>query len=164
MIQYNPNHPIDPEWILLDEEDRIKLVYNYHDQHREALDSQHESSVQHATLHAIVESQLAEGHEVPVKTLERLLAEGLTRHEAIHGLVYAVANFIYEAGAGKATSQPGEDPNTLIWDQMLKLNIDEWKSFGSEPGSPASSQPSRSRIKKADRKKQKKKRKAGRRK
>jgi hypothetical protein len=41
----------------------------------------------HAVMHVIIENQVALGDEVPAqRTLRRLMAEGLDRHQGIHAI------------------------------------------------------------------------------
>ena len=57
----------------------------------------------HAAVHAVVETQLASG--APPETrraLERLLAGGLPRHEAVHAIGLIVANATAAALDGRA--------------------------------------------------------------
>ena len=41
----------------------------------------------HATFHVVVENQIALGDELPVRrAVDRLMAEGLDRHQAVHAV------------------------------------------------------------------------------
>lgn len=73
MEKYDPlEPPVAEEWLVLDEEDRLILVKNYHRAARIRLPKLD----LHATLHVIVENQAALGAEIPVhKTIERLMNE-----------------------------------------------------------------------------------------
>src|SRR5690349_5368390 len=90
--RYDPLHAPDPEaWLALDEQDRIARVSAYHT--RSGIDL---PNVQvHATLHAIVENQIALGDETPVRNKARqLMAQGLDRHEAIHAIAAVLIKHI----------------------------------------------------------------------
>lgn len=96
MIAYNPEMTPDPEaWLALDESGRIQLVEAFH---REARISMPKSArALHAAIHTIVENQLAQGEQAIVQdTLQQLLADGLTRHEAIHAIGPVLAELIIE--------------------------------------------------------------------
>jgi len=79
---YDPLEAPDPEeWMALDEQERIDLVRDYH--RRAGIRLPNEKL--HATLHAIVEAQIALGDETPAgRIAQRLISEGLDRHDAIH--------------------------------------------------------------------------------
>jgi hypothetical protein len=50
-------------------------------------------------LHGIVENQIALGDELPVeRTVKRLIAEGLDRHNAIHAIASVIVSIIWEQG------------------------------------------------------------------
>src|SRR3954466_13544420 len=84
MEQYDPLvAPAAEEWLELDESERIWLVQDYHRRMRiELPDAQ-----VHAMIHAVVENQIAAGDALPVqRTMQRLLSEGLDRHDALHAI------------------------------------------------------------------------------
>jgi hypothetical protein len=79
--RYDPLEAPDPEeWLELDEQERIDLVREYH--RRVGIHLPNEKL--HATLHAIVEAQIALKEETPAgRIAQRLIGEGLDRHDAI---------------------------------------------------------------------------------
>jgi hypothetical protein len=79
---YDPNVAPDPEqWLALPEQERSDLVLGYHRQAGVSLPNEQI----HAVFHVIVENQIALGDELPVRrAVDRLMAEGLDRHQAIH--------------------------------------------------------------------------------
>ncbi len=83
MDGYDPERAPDPEWWLsLDESERMDLAQE--SQHE---DEQLPSPRSHAAIHLVIENQVAMGDEIPVAaTLQRLLAEGLGRHDAVHAI------------------------------------------------------------------------------
>jgi len=93
MESYDPLTPPDPEtWDDLDELERISLVEQYHKKARIRLPNLE----LHAILHTLVENQVALGDELPVKeTLERLMSEGLDRHDAVHAIAAIVTEHIH---------------------------------------------------------------------
>ncbi len=84
MENYDPAQAPDAEeWLALDEAARIRLALEHHRRVRVRLPN----ARLHATIHAIVETQVALGDDTPVRgTLDRLQAEGLGRHEAVHAI------------------------------------------------------------------------------
>ena len=79
----------------------------------------------HATIHVIVENQVALGDEIPVRrTLERLRAEGLDRHDAVHAVGSVVAKRIYEL---LKEGLPTGDPNEPYWAELENLTAEGWR-------------------------------------
>lgn len=93
MDRYDPDIPPDPkEWLALDEDVRQILVEDYHRDARIKMPKRARRF--HAVFHAVVENQLA--LEAVVRdTLQRLMAEGLTRHDAVHAIGSVVAGYIF---------------------------------------------------------------------
>jgi hypothetical protein len=76
---------IEPDaqaWLALSEAQRIDVVLDYH----RRLQIMSPSARLHAALHVTVENQLAEHHTAAVAALERLMASGVDRHDAIHAI------------------------------------------------------------------------------
>jgi len=85
-LQYDPLEAPEPEeWLAIDEAERIDLVKDYHRRARVRLPNEK----LHAVFHVVVENQITLGNEIPVQsTVQRLMAEGLDRHEAIHAIAF----------------------------------------------------------------------------
>jgi len=92
---YDPDVAPDPaEWLALDEDERIRQVKDYH--RRDGVSLPNENV--HAIAHGIIENQIALGDELPVRrALDRLTADGLDRHEAIHAVASLLMEHINEA-------------------------------------------------------------------
>lgn len=104
MHAYDPDHaPVSTAWLQLDEGERLEMASSAH----RNLAPDHppvESMRMHAAIHVTVENQLAAADppEVP-RTLERLVASGMTRHTAIHAIGMVVADEISNVlGKGKS--------------------------------------------------------------
>ena len=124
---YDPLEAPDPQqWLALDEAERIDLVEDYH---RDA--GIHLPNLKlHATLHAIVENQVALGDELPVeRTLRRLMAEGLDRHDALHAismeLIMHVRDLVHQDEAPADTSQP-------YFEALERLTAEGWRRSADE--------------------------------
>lgn len=92
---YDPEvSPDASDWLDLDEDERIILVEEYHRDARLPLPKA--ARRLHATIHAVVENQVALADEPVVRALTRLRNEGLSRHDAIHAIGSAVAEQIYD--------------------------------------------------------------------
>jgi hypothetical protein len=99
---YNPLRAPDPQaWLALDEMDRIELARRYHQRARVKLPSPEA----HAAIHVVVENQAAMGDETPVAAaVERLMGEGLNRHDAIHAVGNVLAQYLWEGSRGEETT------------------------------------------------------------
>ncbi|MBI5659071.1 MAG: hypothetical protein HZC43_05870 [Nitrosomonadales bacterium] len=90
---YDPQTPPDPaEWLALDEQERIILALDYHLAARIKLP---EPDI-HATIHAVVENQIAEGVGYVVRGMARLKDGGLSRHDALHAIGCVLAEHIFD--------------------------------------------------------------------
>ena len=129
MQRYDPlREPAAEEWLQMEELERIALVESYH---RNA-GIRVPNSRLHATFHVIVENQAALGDETPVRrTLERLMNEGIDRHEAIHAVGSVLTEFISDVLKG---SSPQSDPHTPYYAALERLTVQSWrKDFGVPP-------------------------------
>lgn len=132
-LTYDPFMEPDPDlWAALDEEDRIDLVMTYH--RRAGIHLPREKV--HAVFHAIVESQIADP-KLPVRsTAQRLISEGLDRHEAIHAIGWVLAGHMNElmhktqSGDDNVDTKPNQDPNEAYFAQLELLTADEWLRSG----------------------------------
>jgi hypothetical protein len=86
MNAYDPLVPPDSgEWLKLDEAEREVLVADYHRRARVPLPRARRAL--HAHMHIVVENQIAAGDPSCVGiAVNRLISEGLDRHEAIHAV------------------------------------------------------------------------------
>jgi hypothetical protein len=76
----------------------------------------------HAIFHVIVENQAALGDEIPVRgTLDRLMGEGLDRHEAIHAVASVLSGHVFDIARGKP---PRPDPNAAYFAALGKLTVE----------------------------------------
>ena len=118
------------EWLATGEAERIAAVEAYHRRHRIRLPRQ----TLHATIHTVVENQLALGEQVVIEALARLRSEGLTRHEAVHAIGMVLAEQIYDVlmDQGAVTS----DPNTPYLARVRQLTAEQWRQSGEAGGEP----------------------------
>lgn len=125
MEEYDPQESVDPvEWLEMDEGERILLALEYHRRARVKLPN----ARVHATIHAIVETQIAMGDEIPVRgTLERLQAEGLDRHEAVHAIGSVLAERMFEIMKQGGAAEGSGDPNEALWAGLRGLTAESWR-------------------------------------
>jgi hypothetical protein len=122
MQRYDPlEAPDAQEWLALDEQERIDLVLNYHRKARIRLPN----AKVHALVHAMVETQIALEDETPARrTAQRLMDEGLDRHEAIHAIGWVLIEFMSDLMDEPESSA---EPTPLI---LLHSNGSQWKIGG----------------------------------
>jgi SEC-C motif len=128
MRRYDPLEAPDPKaWLALDEQARIDLVRDYHRRAGIGLPN----DTVHAVLHAVVENQVALGDEIPVeRTLQRLMSEGLDRHEAVHAIGSVLAEHVFDISKGAVTD---EDPNSKYMARVEQLTAEKWSTYWDEP-------------------------------
>jgi hypothetical protein len=122
MNQYDPLETPDPEeWLVMDEAERILLAEQYHKRARIRLPN----VKLHAVMHVIVENQIALGDEVPAqRTLRRLMAEGLDRHQAIHAISSVLAGHLYDL---THQAESGADSNQPYFVALERLTAESWQ-------------------------------------
>lgn len=125
-MRYDPETPPDAaDWLALDAMARVELVKKHHLAQRLRMPS----LSAHAMFHTVVENQLAEGYAPAVRAMARLLAEGLSRHDAVHAIGSVVAGFVYDASKSRDASLAG-DPQMRIEAAMDRLTAASWREFG----------------------------------
>ncbi|MGH7183952.1 MAG: hypothetical protein ACREJN_18520 [Nitrospiraceae bacterium] len=121
MMGYDPaKAPDSDKWLALNEAQRLKLVSAHHRLTRTKL-----PNVQlHAAVHVIVENQLAERIDLVRDTLERLRAEGLDRHDAIHAISSALIGHM-----GSLLWKGAKTPNAHepYFQALRTLTTDSWR-------------------------------------
>jgi hypothetical protein len=117
--------PVAEEWLDSDEDERVEAVERYHLVRHVELPDLHI----HAVMHTIAENQVALREDATVRALRRLMAEGLTRHDAIHAIAAVNINFIFKTLRGEA-DWPEEDTNRLIREALDELTAEKWLSGG----------------------------------
>ncbi len=96
-MRYDPAVAPSPEaWLSLDEQERLAAVQQYHKSAHIKLPN----AQGHAIVHTIVENQVAEGHAAATRALDRLVQEGLARHEAVHAIGATLMKHMSQAMQG----------------------------------------------------------------
>jgi hypothetical protein len=122
-MQYNAIEQPDPEiWLELDETERVDLVIDYH----RRIGVQLETLELHAMAHVVVENQVALGGVTPVpETLDRLIDEGLDRHEAVHAIGSILMETVFDA---VHKPDDGGDINSDYYRELALLTAAGWRS------------------------------------
>ena len=117
---YDPLNAPDPDdWQSMGEDECMMLVTEYHRQAGVELPNERI----HAAVHVVVENQIALGDETSAPAaLERLMREGLDRHEAIHAVGSVLADYMQALVLGDAA--PGATGRYN--EELEKLTAAEW--------------------------------------
>jgi len=120
MQKYDPNiAPIPAEWLELDEDEQIRLAEAYH----KRIGARAPSPRVHAVVHVVVENQLAEEIEPVRGALERLMGEGLDRHDAIHAIAAVLMDHMNRMVREK---QAGPEAHERYFDDLGSLTVAIW--------------------------------------
>jgi hypothetical protein len=121
-MRYDANQNPDPaEWLALDEAERLRLVEEYH----RRMQVQLPNATLHAVVHCVVENQIAMGDELPVRrTLERLISEGLDRHDSIHAVASVLMKHMYELMQHPATAPVDQ---SVYFGELENLTAKRWR-------------------------------------
>lgn len=99
-MRYDPDVAPDPaQWLATPEADRLDAVRRHHKRAKCSAGSPE----LHAAIHIAVETQLAEGHVAATAAMDRLIAEGLERHEALHAIGSIVAAEMFDVVKARRT-------------------------------------------------------------
>lgn len=85
----------------------------------------------HATIHVVIENQAAFGDELPVRrTIERLMSEGLDRHDAVHAvgsvLTAHITNTIKAGAANPEAYDEAVDRQTAeLWRAEIERGAED---------------------------------------
>jgi len=131
---YDPLVEPDPDdWLATDEQLRMDMIERYHRRAGIKVGS----AAAHAAMHAVVENQIAEGDRWPVsRTLLRLMAEGLDRHDAIHAIASVLAGHLNEhlrearSQAPQPEHQSDRDFIGPYFSELEELTAEDWLRSG----------------------------------
>ena len=120
-VQYDPLEAPEPEeWLAIDEAERIHLVQDYHRRARVRLPNEK----LHSVFHVVLENQIVLGDEIPVQsTIQRFMAEGLDRHEAIHAIASVLAEFMHDLMNNPGLSTKS---NQAYFTALQRLTAEGW--------------------------------------
>jgi len=124
---YDPDVGPDPaDWLALDEAERLLQVKDYHERYDPLL----AKPEVHAVIHVVIENQIAMGDDAPAReALERLMAEGLTRHEAIHALGSVLTDMIVAVADDKEAERfPADAYN----DAIARITAEDWRRLADD--------------------------------
>ena len=124
MTLYDASTAPDPEiWLELDEQERIDAVIDYHKRAKEPVG---QDKTMHALAHVIVENQIAMGDATAVPaTLERLMREGLDRHDAVHANGSVLMGIMFDVTTKKTGADV--DINAQYGRELAALTAKSWR-------------------------------------
>jgi Domain of unknown function (DUF1841) len=122
-MQYDANEQPDPDvWLELDETERLDSVSDYH----RRTGVQLETPELHAMAHVVVENQVALGEATSVpEALDRLINEGLDRHDAVHAIGSVLMKIVFDAVHER---DDGSDINAKYRQELATLTAANWRS------------------------------------
>ena len=122
-MQYDADEQPDPDvWLELDETERLDLVSDYH----RRTGMQLETPELHAMAHVVVENQVASGEATSVpEALDRLINEGLDRHDAVHAIGSVLMRIVFDAVHER---DDGSDINAKYRQELATLTAANWRS------------------------------------
>ena len=124
LTTYNPDaSPDAASWLALPEAQRLRAVTHFHSVHKERAGGQKA----HAAMHVIVENQIATGFGPTVQAMQRLLAQGLRRHEAIHAVGSVLAEHMHRALTATAATDPSVLQSAINRD-IQALSAASWRA------------------------------------
>ncbi len=127
-MRYDPDLPPDPAgWQALDETRQLMLAEAYHRRAEIELPD----SKAHAIIHVVVENQVMLGDELPVRrAIDRLMAEGLDRHEAVHAVGSVLAAHLNDLLKGDAPQPAKLDDYKEAVERLTAESW--WAEFGPD--------------------------------
>ncbi len=127
---YDPHQAPDPaDWLALDEASRIAQAEKYHHKQRIRLPN----AKAHATFHAIVENQIAEGDDAVLRAMARLATQGLNRHDAIHAVTWVLAEHLHGAMTSDAAADDQAALNARYFAAVERLQAKDWLALADQP-------------------------------
>jgi len=123
MTRYDPAvAPEAGEWLALDELSRIELV----EAHHRAAGVELPNTRVHASIHCIVENQIAQGVKSVLDAMSRLGGEGLSRHDAVHAIGSVLTDLIYNAAKRSKDANPFAFSQEQYDAKLKRLTVKGW--------------------------------------
>lgn len=133
MERYDPSRALNPkQWLALSESERLELVSEYHAGASEELQANDPDEALarndlHATMHVVVENQLAEGLDPVCQAVSRLINEGLDRHDAVHAIGAELAGHLFDTLHGRVEAAPDKLAQ-FYYERLRKLTAASWRT------------------------------------
>lgn len=122
MKRYDPERPPNASrWLELDEWERLTLAEEAH----RKVASDMPSVQAHASIHVVVENQIAMKIDPVVRALHRLMGEGLSRHDALHAIGSVLSVLLFHRLKGEEQLD-GLEPNDWYARELETLTAAKW--------------------------------------
>jgi len=112
--------PNPEEWLSLGEAERIDLVVDFIEKNEKDIETP--AIKIHASIHVIVENQIAMESEPTPETYARLRKQGLNRHDTIHAIGAVIAEDMFDIMKGNK-----DQIMSKYKDRLEKLTAKRWK-------------------------------------
>ncbi len=112
--------PNPEEWLSLGEAERIDLVVDFIEKNEKDIETP--ALKIHASIHVIVENQIAMESKPTPETYARLRKQGLNRHETIHAIGAVIAEDMFDIMKGNK-----DQVMSKYQDRLEKLTAKRWK-------------------------------------
>ncbi len=121
--------PNPQKWLGAEEAARIAAVKEYHFKNSVELPNEEI----HALIHVTIENQIALKDETPVaEAMQRLMNEGLNRHDAIHAVGSVLGKFFWKVLNGSDIESPDSWKDSYF-KEVQALTKEKWyKKFSEE--------------------------------
>ena len=111
-------------WLALDENEQQELVEEYVQTEEEAIGDA--SFSLHAAAHCMVETQLAMDEKETVEAYNRLIRQGLKRHDTLHALGAIIFEGVYESMGEVIDGEEAPDMTVGYKNRLRKLTAKRW--------------------------------------
>jgi len=123
VLDYDPERAPDKgDWLALGESGQIDIVMAFHEEHGEYGDSLET----HAAIHATIENQVATGTSEVTAALDKLMKQGLSRHDAIHAIGFVLFESVQDLL--ESDHSEGEDASERYYEKLSRFNAKDWLS------------------------------------
>ena len=132
-MKYDPRQAVDAEvWNASDDDAKLEAVLRFHRRERHPLPKDRARA--HALFHIVIENQIAMGGEyVAQAVLERLIGEGLDRHQAVHAMASVMTDHVYNASKWGG---PGAEFGGEYTRKLTQLTAEGWRRRFRDLASP----------------------------
>ncbi len=128
MPAYDPEVAPDKlDWLATDEGEQMDRIMVFHESHGEFGDSLEA----HVAMHMAVETQIVTDTPEVETTLNRLMKQGLSRHDAIHAIGFVLAESVQEILTSDESA--GEDANERYYVKLSRFNASDWLNQAAIP-------------------------------
>ena len=130
MLRYHAlQKPDAQEWLDADESERLEAVKRHHAEEPDELPNEQ----LHASIHVVVENQFALEDETPVAAaIQRLMSEGLDRHDAIHAVGAVLSKYLWSV-MRDSNESVADNWSDEYFGEIRNISVEKWhEEFGDD--------------------------------